>query len=239
MVRNLEPFYGQDQAITGLVSAIKLSRAGLAEPTRPVGSFLFSGPTGVGKTEIARRLAKLANAPFLKVEATKYTEVGYYGRDVESMVRELVEETRVDPRWLQLELTETALLHNAELAAQALDTRRTAVEWGLSLRHPAWRGDNDENHAAFQRWNEAFESLCRQKGWLPPEELPGRLARALEKGFRPREQRIDLVGFDEFNPAQSALLGALALAVAAATLAGIYPSWRMARTAPASAMREE
>jgi ATP-dependent HslUV protease ATP-binding subunit HslU len=49
------------------------------------------GPTGVGKTEIARRLAKLTGAPFLKVEATKYTEVGYYGRDVESIVRELVD----------------------------------------------------------------------------------------------------------------------------------------------------
>ena len=49
------------------------------------------GPTGVGKTEIARRLATLTGAPFIKVEATKYTEVGYYGRDVESMVRELVE----------------------------------------------------------------------------------------------------------------------------------------------------
>ena len=48
------------------------------------------GPTGVGKTEIARRLAKLASAPFLKVEATKFTEVGYVGRDVESIVRDLV-----------------------------------------------------------------------------------------------------------------------------------------------------
>ena len=49
------------------------------------------GPTGVGKTEIARRLAKLANSPFLKVEASKFTEVGYVGRDVESMIRDLVE----------------------------------------------------------------------------------------------------------------------------------------------------
>ncbi|MCA9194773.1 MAG: ATP-dependent protease ATPase subunit HslU [Planctomycetales bacterium] len=54
-------------------------------------NILMAGPTGVGKTEIARRLAKLTNAPFVKVEATKYTEVGYYGRDVESMVRDLVE----------------------------------------------------------------------------------------------------------------------------------------------------
>ena len=54
-------------------------------------NILMIGPTGVGKTEIARRLARLCGAPFLKIEATKYTEVGYYGRDVESMVRELVE----------------------------------------------------------------------------------------------------------------------------------------------------
>lgn len=52
---------------------------------------LMIGPTGVGKTEIARRLAKIVNAPFVKVEATKFTEVGYVGRDVESMVRDLVE----------------------------------------------------------------------------------------------------------------------------------------------------
>ena len=54
-------------------------------------NIMMIGPTGVGKTEIARRLAKLTGAPFIKVEATRYTEVGYYGRDVESMVRELVE----------------------------------------------------------------------------------------------------------------------------------------------------
>jgi len=54
-------------------------------------NIIMKGPTGVGKTEIARRLAKLVKAPFLKVEATKYTEVGYVGRDVESMVRDLVE----------------------------------------------------------------------------------------------------------------------------------------------------
>ena len=54
-------------------------------------NILMIGPTGVGKTEIARRLAKLAQSPFLKIEASKFTEVGYVGRDVESMVRDLVE----------------------------------------------------------------------------------------------------------------------------------------------------
>src|SRR5215203_3523338 len=54
-------------------------------------NIIMIGPTGVGKTEIARRLAKLAQAPFIKVEASKFTEVGYVGRDVESMIRDLVE----------------------------------------------------------------------------------------------------------------------------------------------------
>jgi len=53
-------------------------------------NIIMKGPTGVGKTEIARRLARLVKAPFVKVEATKYTEVGYVGRDVESMIRDLV-----------------------------------------------------------------------------------------------------------------------------------------------------
>src|SRR2546423_13254551 len=63
---------------------------GLREEVLPK-NILMIGPTGVGKTEIARRLAKLAGAPFIKVEATKFTEVGYVGRDVEQIVRDLIE----------------------------------------------------------------------------------------------------------------------------------------------------
>jgi ATP-dependent HslUV protease ATP-binding subunit HslU len=62
----------------------------MAEEVMPK-NILMIGSTGVGKTEIARRLAKLANSPFLKVEASKFTEVGYLGRDVESMIRDLVD----------------------------------------------------------------------------------------------------------------------------------------------------
>src|ERR1700726_800426 len=62
----------------------------MAEEVMPK-NILMIGPTGVGKTELARRLAKLANSPFLKVEASKFTEVGYVGRDVESIVRDLVD----------------------------------------------------------------------------------------------------------------------------------------------------
>ena len=62
----------------------------MAEDVMPK-NILMIGPTGVGKTELARRLAKLANSPFMKVEASKFTEVGYVGRDVESMIRDLVD----------------------------------------------------------------------------------------------------------------------------------------------------
>ncbi|MGG1879334.1 ATP-dependent protease ATPase subunit HslU [Paenibacillus cisolokensis] len=80
-------------------------------------NILMIGPTGVGKTEIARRLAKLVNAPFVKVEATKFTEVGYVGRDVESMVRDLVE-TAI--RMVKLERTEKVRDKAEEMANERI-----------------------------------------------------------------------------------------------------------------------
>ncbi len=87
---------GQDEAKKAVAIALRnryrrsqLSKAEMEEITPK--NIIMKGPTGVGKTEIARRLAKLVSAPFIKVEATKYTEVGYVGRDVESMIRDLAE----------------------------------------------------------------------------------------------------------------------------------------------------
>src|SRR3954467_3044578 len=87
---------GQDRAKRAVAIALRnrWRRQQVDEPLRreiTPKNILMIGPTGVGKTEIARRLARLADAPFIKVEATKFTEVGYVGRDVDTIIRDLME----------------------------------------------------------------------------------------------------------------------------------------------------
>ncbi|MCP4126660.1 MAG: ATP-dependent protease ATPase subunit HslU, partial [Gammaproteobacteria bacterium] len=99
---------GQDSAKRAVAIALRnrWRRSRVAEELRneiTPKNILMIGPTGVGKTEIARRLAKLANAPFLKVEATKFTEVGYVGRDVESIIRDLADSAMKMVREQELE----------------------------------------------------------------------------------------------------------------------------------------
>jgi ATP-dependent HslUV protease ATP-binding subunit HslU len=123
----------------------------MAEEVMPK-NIIMIGPTGVGKTEIARRLAKLANSPFLKVEASKFTEVGYVGRDVESMIRDLVE-ISID------------MVRNEKLEEVADKADVNAEERILDLLLPPSPTPNpaDENsRLATEQWNRTREKLRAQ-----------------------------------------------------------------------------
>ncbi len=119
-------------------------------------NILMIGPTGVGKTEIARRLAKLANAPFIKVEATKFTEVGYVGRDVESIIRDLVDQSIKMLREQEMQKVE----HRAHDAAE---------ERILDALLPPARGDNP-NAPAESSTRQVFRKKLRE-GELDDKEI--------------------------------------------------------------------
>ncbi len=114
-------------------------------------NILMIGPTGVGKTEIARRLAKLTGAPFIKVEASKYTEVGYYGRDVESMIRELVENA-------------IGLVREREMAAVEEEAKKRVVERLVDLLAPAPASfdvgvDSSDSPERYERTREKMRAM--------------------------------------------------------------------------------
>jgi ATP-dependent HslUV protease ATP-binding subunit HslU len=114
-------------------------------------NILMIGPTGIGKTEIARRLATLTGAPFIKVEATKYTEVGYYGRDVESMVRELVENA--------IGLVRTAELKRVEPEAQKRVTERLLDLLAPSPTHFEVGVDSPNDPERYERTREKMRAM--------------------------------------------------------------------------------
>ncbi len=127
-------------------------------------NILMIGPTGVGKTEIARRVAKLAKAPFVKVEATKYTEVGYVGRDVESMVRDLVEtaikmvrEEKIEAvRDAIGELVTNRLLDLLEPPPGSVRVKRTTTDGRPENEYELPRlssGETEETHPAHAWWS--------------------------------------------------------------------------------------
>jgi len=129
-------------------------------------NILMIGPTGVGKTEIARRLARLANAPFLKVEATKFTEVGYVGRDVEQIVRDLMEVAILQVRTQRRQDVKAKAQLNAE--SRVLDTlvgANAAAATRDSFRKKLRSGELDEKEIEIQ--------VADTGPSLPSLEVPG------------------------------------------------------------------
>jgi len=114
-------------------------------------NIIMIGPTGVGKTEIARRLARLAHAPFLKIEATKFTEVGYVGRDVESMIRDLTE--------ISLNMVKSEHIENIQEKAKSLAEERLLDLLLPSLRQTRGVSIDDEEK---EKYKETRERLRQQ-----------------------------------------------------------------------------
>ena len=114
-------------------------------------NILMIGPTGVGKTEIARRLARLANAPFIKVEATKFTEVGYVGRDVEQIVRDLIEVAISQVRdQRRKEVEAQAQLNAEERVLDALVGQKAAAPTRESFRKKLRNGELNDKEIEVQ-----------------------------------------------------------------------------------------
>jgi len=139
---------------------------GLREEVLPK-NILMIGPTGVGKTEIARRLAKLAQAPFLKVEATKFTEVGYVGRDVESIVRDLVEIAIHETRERQRKtVTAKAEIHAEERVLDALVGENASADTKQKFRKMLREGKLDDREVE-------VDLNDKSGGGLPTMDIPG------------------------------------------------------------------
>ena len=109
-------------------------------------NILMIGPTGVGKTEISRRLSKLAQAPFIKVEATRFTEVGYVGKDVEQIIRDLIEiAIAMEKRKRRKEVYAKAQLAAEEKVLDALVGKKASLATRESFRKRLRSGDLDKN----------------------------------------------------------------------------------------------
>ena len=130
-------------------------------------NILMIGPTGVGKTEIARRLARLANAPFMKVEATKFTEVGYVGRDVESIVRDLVEMAiHMAREKMRKEVTAKAEMNAEERVLDALVGQNASVDTRAKFRKMLRDGELSDKEIEIEVSESAGTSM-------PSFEVPG------------------------------------------------------------------
>jgi len=143
----------------------------VAEPLRheiTPKNILMIGPTGVGKTEIARRLARLADAPFIKVEATKFTEVGYVGRDVDTIVRDLVEISVKQTREQAMRKVQTRAGDAAEerILDALLPPARRVVPFDAADASPALAAENTETSATRQKFRKKL-----REGELDDKEI--------------------------------------------------------------------
>jgi ATP-dependent HslUV protease ATP-binding subunit HslU len=169
----------------------------LREEVQPK-NILMIGPTGVGKTEISRRLARLANAPFLKVEATKFTEVGYVGRDVEQIIRDLVEISIAMVRQKKRkEVTAKAQLAAEERVLDALVGGNSSEATRQSFRLKLRNGELDDKEIE-------IEVSDSGGGGMPTFDIPGMpgaqmgminlnemLGKALGQNKRPRRMTVE------------------------------------------------
>jgi ATP-dependent HslUV protease ATP-binding subunit HslU len=163
---------GQDRAKRAVAIALRnrWRRQRVAEPLRAEitpKNILMIGPTGVGKTEIARRLARLADAPFIKVEATKFTEVGYVGRDVDSIIRDLVD----------IAIKQTRESEMKKVATRAADAAEDRI---LDVLVPPARdiGFTEDRGSAASDTRQKFRKKLRE-GDLDDKEIEIELAQAM------------------------------------------------------------
>ncbi|SOE52577.1 ATP-dependent protease ATPase subunit HslU [Orrella dioscoreae] len=178
IVSELDKFIvGQQRAKRAVAVALRnrWRRQQVAEPLRHEihpKNILMIGPTGVGKTEIARRLAKLADAPFIKIEATKFTEVGYVGRDVDTIIRDLAE----------FSIKQTRELEMRRVRSQAEDAAEDRI---LDVLVPPPRGADGSLQREDNAARQTFRKRLRE-GQLDDREIEIELAQA--------PQQLDLMG---------------------------------------------
>lgn len=198
-------------------------------------NMMMIGPTGVGKTEIARRLAKIVDAPFIKVEATKFTEVGYVGRDVESMVRDLVE--------VSYKMEEDEMFKNVRAEAVAKADKRL-----VKLLVPAQKKQEKMSQQAFSKMMSDLQSgnyanLFNQQE--EPEEVTDEIAdkrmsvaEKLRQGYLENEE-ITLQMDEPSSPSGAAdgMLGQMGVDLSDA-LAQITPKKKITRTVTVKEARE-
>ena len=198
-------------------------------------NLLMAGPTGVGKTEIARRLAAIVNAPFVKVEATKFTEVGYVGRDVESMVRDLVNEAvRMEEKdqfdRVRAQATKEAnkILVRLLVPGVKRDRRKNQMQEWQDMMSMLMAGGQGDNHSADSDQEEITDDVRNERLSV---------AEQLGKGLlENREVTIEVEQAPKVNP-MGDMMGQMGIDMSS-MLNGLVPKKKIKRTLPVKDARE-